>query len=116
MRGHKRLRQHRDQVAGQLHANLFLLIGRERVDDAVDRRGRAGGVQRAEHQVAGFGGGDGGLIVARSRISPTSITSGSCRNARRSASEKLGTSTPISRCTTIALFMLDGNTRSGLPS
>ena len=41
------------------------------------------------------------LIVARSRISPTSITSGSCRSARRRASEKLGTSTPISRCTTI---------------
>ena len=36
-------------------------------------------------------------IVSRSRISPTSITSGSARRPRRNASEKLGTSTPTSR-------------------
>ncbi len=36
-------------------------------------------------------------IVSRSRISPTRITSGSIRKARRSASGKLGTSTPTSR-------------------
>ena len=43
-------------------------------------------------------------MVARSRISPTSITSGSCRRARRRASLKLGTSTPTSRWTT-TLFL-----------
>ena len=36
-------------------------------------------------------------MVSRSRISPTRITSGSCRSARRNASEKDGTSGPISR-------------------
>ena len=40
-------------------------------------------------------------IVSRSRISPTRITSGSCRNARRMASAKLGTSTPTSRWFTV---------------
>ena len=40
-------------------------------------------------------------IVSRSRSSPTRITSGSCRRARRSASEKLGTSLPISRWFTV---------------
>src|SRR6266853_5335896 len=34
-------------------------------------------------------------IVSRSRISPTRTTSGSCRSARRRASAKFGTSTPI---------------------
>ena len=36
-------------------------------------------------------------IVARSRISPTRMMSGSIRNARRIASGKSGTSMPISR-------------------
>ena len=36
-------------------------------------------------------------IVSWSRISPTRITSGSIRKARRNASGKSGTSTPISR-------------------
>jgi len=36
-------------------------------------------------------------IVARSRISPTRMMSGSIRKARRIASGKLGTSMPISR-------------------
>ena len=40
-------------------------------------------------------------IVSRSRISPTRITSGSWRSARRSASLKVGTSEPISRWVTI---------------
>ena len=54
------LRNDGDQVVGKLHANLFLLIGWEGVDDAVDRAGGTAGVQRAEDQVPGFGGGDGG--------------------------------------------------------
>ena len=41
------------------------------------------------------------LMVSRSRISPTRMMSGSCRNARRRASGKSGTSTPISRWLTV---------------
>ena len=40
-------------------------------------------------------------IVSKSRISPTRITSGSCRNARRIASANEGTSTPTSRWLTV---------------
>ena len=40
-------------------------------------------------------------IVSRSRISPTRITSGSWRRARRMASAKEGTSTPTSRWVTM---------------
>ncbi len=43
-------------------------------------------------------------IVSRSRISPTRITSGSCRKARRMASAKLGTSTCSSRWLTVAFL------------
>ena len=45
----------------KLGADLLLLVGGKDVDDAVDRPLGAGGVQRAEHQVAGFGRGDGRL-------------------------------------------------------
>ena len=37
-------------------------------------------------------------IVSGSRISPTTITSGACRTAARSAAGKSGASTPISTC------------------
>ena len=40
-------------------ADFVLLVGRENVNDAVHRLGRALRVQRAENQVAGRGGGDG---------------------------------------------------------
>ena len=43
-------------------------------------------------------------IVSRSRSSPTRITSGSWRRARRRASEKEGTSVPTSRWLTV-LFL-----------
>src|SRR5205814_1879278 len=56
----KGLREHGDQISGQLHPDLFLLIRGEGVDDSVDGGGGTGRVQRAEDQVAGFGGGDGG--------------------------------------------------------
>ena len=46
--------------AGDLHAHLLLLLGREDVDDAVDRSRRALRVQRAEHEVAGLGRGHRG--------------------------------------------------------
>ena len=45
---------------GDLHAHLLLLLGREDVDDAVDRRRRALRVQRAEDEVAGLGRGERG--------------------------------------------------------
>ena len=44
----------------ELHADLALLGGREDVDDAVDRLRRVLGVQRGEHEVAGFGRGQRG--------------------------------------------------------
>ena len=43
-------------------------------------------------------------IVSKSRSSPTRITSGSCRRARLSASEKLVTSEPTSRWLTVDFF------------
>ena len=45
---------------GELHPNLRLLLGREDVDDAVDRARRALGVQRAEDEVTGLGRGERG--------------------------------------------------------
>ena len=81
-------------VFGQLHANLLLLIRRERVDDAVDR-GSAPlvcSVPNTRWPVSAAL--MAASIVSRSRISPTSITSGSWRKARRRASAKFGTSTP----------------------
>ena len=54
------LTEHRQHVACQLHADLLLLIRRERVDDTTDGAGGPVGVQRTEHQVPGFGGRDGG--------------------------------------------------------
>src|SRR5207244_4215235 len=56
----QRLREHGQESGGQLHADLFLLVGGEGVDDAVDGAGGTGGVQGAKDQVAGFGGADGG--------------------------------------------------------
>ena len=53
---------------GKGRANLVLLLGGEDVDDAVHGLGGAGGVQRAEDQVAGAGGHQGqfdGLQVAQ---------------------------------------------------
>ena len=47
-------------VDGELHAHLVLLLGREDVDDAVDRLRRALGVQRREDEVPGLGGGERG--------------------------------------------------------
>src|SRR5579862_7836235 len=58
--GEQQLRNYGDQRRGQLGADLFLLVGREGVHDAVDGFGGAGGVQGGEDDVAGFGGGDGG--------------------------------------------------------
>ena len=45
----------------ELRADLLVLIGREGVDDAVDRLRRVVRVQRGEDEVAGLGGGEHGL-------------------------------------------------------
>jgi hypothetical protein len=54
----KALADHGAQVADDLHADLLVLMGWERADDAVDGFGRIDRVQRAEHEVARLGGGD----------------------------------------------------------
>src|SRR5664279_1428925 len=53
----QRLRDHADQRLRKHRPDHFLFRRREHVDDPVDRLGRARGMQRAEHQVAGFRGG-----------------------------------------------------------
>src|SRR6218665_535784 len=50
------LRDHGLQRFGQHGADHFFFFGREHVDDPVYGLGGAGGVQRAEYQVAGFSG------------------------------------------------------------
>ena len=49
------------QRRGELRADLLLLIGREDVDDAVDRLRRALRVQRPEDEMARLGSGQRGL-------------------------------------------------------
>ena len=58
--GHKLLRDHRQQRQRHLLADLRLVGGGERIENA--RHGLHGvvGVQRGKHQVAGFGGGQHG--------------------------------------------------------
>src|SRR5665648_609601 len=51
------LADHRLDRAGELSADLFLLVGREHVDDAVDRLGGVLRVQGREHEVTGLGRG-----------------------------------------------------------
>jgi hypothetical protein len=75
----------------------FTLFRGQRVDDAVQGLGGAGGVQSAEHQVSGFRRRHGHGMVSASRISPTRITSGSSRMAARTPSAKEGRWVPSSR-------------------
>jgi len=58
----------------------------EHIDDTVDGFRRRARVQSSEHQVAGFRSGERQNDRFRSRISPTSTTSGSSRKADLSAS------------------------------
>ena len=99
--GNQRLRKHADDRGRKLRANLILLARGEHVDDAVDRALGAGGVQRAEHDVARFGGADGRLDRGQIAQLAHEDDVGVLRSARRRASEKLGTSTPISRWLTV---------------
>jgi hypothetical protein len=98
---HQPLRDGPLQHAGELDADLALLVRREDGDDAVDRLGGVERVERREHQVARLGGEQRRLDVSWSRISPTRMTSGSCRRALRSACENDWVSTAISRWLTI---------------
>ena len=52
--GDEQLRDHRYQDRRKLDADLLLLVGGKRVDDAVNGLGRTRRVQRAENQVPGF--------------------------------------------------------------
>ena len=45
------------RLCGEKALGLLALFGGQRIDDAVDGLGGAGGVQGAEHQMSGFGGG-----------------------------------------------------------
>ena len=83
--------------AGELDADLLLLVRREDVDDAVDRLAGVLGVQGGEDEVAGLGRGQRDEIVSRSRISPTRMMSGSCRSTCLSAAAKEWVSSPTSR-------------------
>ena len=58
---HQALRDDRLQHAGELQADLLLLVRRKHRDDAVDGFGRVERVQRREDEVAGFGGEQAGL-------------------------------------------------------
>ena len=53
---HEALRDDGLEDAGELQADLPLLVRREHRDDAVDALGGVEGVQRREHEVAGLGG------------------------------------------------------------
>ena len=53
----QRLRDHRRSDSDSMARIMFLFRGREDVDDAVDGLRRGAGVQSAEDQVTGFGGG-----------------------------------------------------------
>ena len=73
----------------------------ERLDPHVqeprDRPGRVVGVQRPEHQVPRQGRVHRVSAVSRSRISPTMITSGSCRTMSRSAAANVSRSAAAPR-------------------
>ncbi|MGC3956014.1 MAG: hypothetical protein QM804_17515 [Propionicimonas sp.] len=56
--GQQGLADHALQGVAELGADLVLLVGGEAVDDPVDRLGGALGMQGAQHQVAGLGGGE----------------------------------------------------------
>ena len=60
-RGHQALRDDRLEHAGQLQADLLLLVRRKDGDDAVDRFGGVERVERREHEVAGLGGEQAGF-------------------------------------------------------
>ncbi len=56
----KTLRKNTQERAGQLNADLGLLVGRKSVNNAVHRLTGGAGVQSREHQVSGFSGSDRG--------------------------------------------------------
>ena len=70
---------------GQRGANLVLLIGRENIDHAIDRFGRARSVKVPKTRWPVAAAVSASSIVSRSRISPTSRISGSSRSAPRKA-------------------------------
>ena len=81
----QRLRHDALQDLGQLHAHLLLLGGREHVDDAVDGLRGVLVCRVAKTRWPVSAAVRARLIVSRSRISPTRMTSGSSRSAARRA-------------------------------
>ena len=67
------------ESVGELRLDLVLLVRREDVYDPVYGLRRVLGVEGPEHEVAVSAAVTASEMVSRSRISPTSITSGSCR-------------------------------------
>ena len=59
--GHEALRDDTRERRRELHADLLLPLGREHVDDAVQRGRCVVGVQRRHDEVTGLGGGQAGL-------------------------------------------------------
>ena len=94
------------QHAGELQADLLLLVRRKHRDDAVDRLGGVERVQRREAR-GGRSRPRAGRFqsVSKSRISPTRMTSGSWRRALRSACANERVSTATSRWLTIDLLI-----------
>ena len=56
--GHELLHDDPAQRGGQLEAHLGLLVGREDVDDALDRLHGVDRAQGGQHELAGLGGGE----------------------------------------------------------
>ena len=85
-----------------MHPHLLLLLGREDVDDAVDRRSARSACAASPKTRWPVSAAVSAVeIVSRSRISPTRITSGSWRSAARRASANVVASGPISRWLTM---------------
>ena len=98
----QRLRDDAFERAGELGAHLALLLGREDVDDAVDRPGRAARVQRAEDEVPGLGRGQRGrdrLEVAH--LAEEDHVGVLAERGAQSASANPRASVPISRWLTM---------------
>ena len=91
------------QAERELCPNLPLDVLRIKIGKPRDRPLGVARVQGGEDEMPRFGGINAICPVAASRISPTRITSGSCRRPYFSPSAKELTSRPTSRCVTIEL-------------
>ena len=94
------LRDDRDEAICKKGLGLLALIVRQRIDDAIDGLGGAGGMQGPQHQVPGFGGRHGhgnGFGVAHFTDQDNV---GVFAHRARTPSAKDGRCVPNSRCIT----------------